>query len=64
MKYYVPKAQTVTLPSGKKMRLNRGVSDDLPVELVDSPLANTLGIKPVEEMTDLERRMIGLKPKA
>ena len=57
MTYYIPKSQTVTLASGRKEKLVRGVGE-ISDELAHSAQANELGIKPVEEMTDAERRLL------
>ena len=59
--YFVPKTVTATLPTGRKVKLIRGVGP-VPDALADHPSANDLGIKPVEEMTAAERISLGLKP--
>ena len=63
MEYFIPKTQTVTLPGGRPVRLRRGINT-VPDELANHETANDLGIKPVEEMTDAEWRMLGLKKPA
>ena len=59
MEYFVPKTKTVTL-NGRSFRLRRGIKT-VPDELANHKSANSHGIKPVEEMTDAEWRMLGLK---